>query len=84
MRKVYWPEMKEEKPEAKIESSLSHYGKHYFLNTELELKSRRGLKFLERRDRWNDGIMVNLYKATIRAYEQICEEYDVSHEALLD
>ena len=34
----YTPEMGERKPEVKMEASLSYYGKHYFVDTPLELK----------------------------------------------
>ena len=36
----YTPEMGQRKPEVKMEASLSYYGKHYFVDTPLELKGR--------------------------------------------
>lgn len=36
----YTPEMGQCKPEVKMEASLSYYGKHYFVDTPLELKGR--------------------------------------------
>ena len=35
---LYTPEMGERKPETVMEAQLSHYGKHYYINTPLELK----------------------------------------------
>lgn len=37
---VYRPEMGQRKPKVQMEASLSHYGKHYFVDTPLELKGR--------------------------------------------
>lgn len=85
----YYPEMGDAKPQAEIEASLSHYGKHYFLKTRLTLKGR-GIKFL--------GTMTaetltpqaqhragtHRYKVTEKAYEKICREHSVSYEILLD
>ena len=36
----YTPEMGQRKPEVKMEASLAYYGKHYFVDTPLELKGR--------------------------------------------
>lgn len=36
----YTPEMGQRKPEVRMEASLSYYGKHYFVDTPLELKGR--------------------------------------------
>jgi hypothetical protein len=87
----YHPEMHEPKPVALIEASLSHYGKHYFLDTPLELKGR-GVEFLgvykasdlcpvpaaQRKVGWRQ------YKVTLKAFDRIKDEQDVSYEMLLD
>lgn len=76
MLKTYYPEMSETKPEGQIDARLSHYGKHWFLRTTLELKGR-GIKFEET----SNG--QNRYKVTEKAFERICEQYDVVSENLL-
>lgn len=86
MLKTYHPEMKEQKPVAQIEASLSHYGNHWFLRTPLQLKGR-GITFRgtitaeqvrsERLVGWHE------YKVTEAAFERICEQYDVVSECLL-
>ena len=85
----YYPEMGEAKPEAEIESSLSHYDRHYFLDTPLML-SGRGIRHLgthqphqltplgQRKAGWHK------YQVTIAAYDKLCRQYRVAHEMLLD
>lgn len=87
---IYYPELKEAKPVAQIEAALSHYGKHYFLDTPLTLPAGRGIEFIktykaedlnqygQRKVGWN------YYKVTRSAFEKICQQYQVSCEALLD
>jgi hypothetical protein len=87
--KCYSPEMKEKKPIAQIQATLSHYGKHYYLKTPLELRGR-GINFLSTfkssdltphaqfMTGWNE------YKVTENAFETICKKYAVSMELLLD
>jgi hypothetical protein len=86
----YTPEMGQKRPDdAEIDAQLSHYGKHYFLDTPLTL-SGRGVLYLctyspeqltgpgQRKAGWHH------YKVTIAAYERICEQYTVAYESLLD
>jgi hypothetical protein len=85
----YYPEMGEAKPDAKIEASLAHYGKHYFLKSEVELTGR-GVEFLgtlkasdlvpaaQHKAGWHQ------YKVTMRAFDKICREHRASCELLLD
>ena len=86
---VYWPEMGDRKPECKIEASLSYYGKHYFLDTPLELKGR-GITFIkkyERKDLTASGqykVGWNEYQVTKRAFDLLKQQYSISMEALLD
>ena len=79
----YYPEMGDKKPNTKIEASLAHYGKHYFLKTELELKTGRSIKFIDQTTS-RDGKARNNYKVTIRAFEQLKKEYSIGFEMLLD
>lgn len=72
----YCPEMKQSKPNCQIEAKISYGGK-YRLKTKLELKGR-GIKFY---DTLNDK---NIYYATEKAYNKLCEEYSISWEELLD
>ena len=90
--KTYHPEMGEAKPEAQIEASMSHYGKHYFLYTPLTLKPGRGIEHLgvykasdlapvpaaQRK------VGCNKYMVTCKAFDRICAEHAVSYEMLLD
>ena len=76
MRHIYTPEMNEAKPEAQIEAHLSHYGRHYFLYTNEELKGR-GVRKIDT-DNYRG---LDRYKVTFKAYEKICQEYEVSEEA---
>lgn len=85
----YYPEMGEQRPEADIEASLGHYGKHWFLRTRLTLKGR-GIVF---RGTIQEGqvcgpraaalVGMNEYKVTERAFELLCTKYRVSSESLL-
>ena len=75
---IYYPEMKEAKPAAQIEARLSHYGKHYYLRTTIDLPEGRGCKKLET---FNG---VARYKVTTKEYDRICQQYTVSYEMLLD
>jgi len=86
--KSYHPEMNEVKPTAQIEAQLSHYGKHWFVKTPLQLKGR-GIVFLDtltadkltpqgqRLVGWHQ------YKVTEAAFTKLCEQYDVVSESLL-
>lgn len=75
----YTPEMGEEKPDCQIEARLSHYGKHYYLKTALELKGRGITK-----QSGNYGDNLNRYKVTILAYEKLQKLYAISYRCLLD
>jgi hypothetical protein len=85
----YCPEMGEQKPECQIDAHRSYYGKHFFIDTPLELKGRGITK---------DGVInadqVNTsgaykagwfrYTVTERAFEKLKEQYSISQEMLLD
>ncbi|OMF35283.1 hypothetical protein BK133_11310 [Paenibacillus sp. FSL H8-0548] len=85
---TYFPEMKERKVNAQIEAILSHYGNHYFIDTQLELKGR-GISFLKiyvpddfirpsHKAGWHS------YKVTSAAFEKLKEQYSISMERILD
>lgn len=88
MLATYYPEMGQAKPEADIEAQLSHYGKHWYLSSKVELRGR-GVNFIRtltatdfvdpnnRRIGWHE------YKVTEAAFERICKEHSVSSEILL-
>lgn len=89
--KNHWPELGDPKPQAQIEASRCHFGKHWFVSTPLELKGR-GIKFLDtytvdnlvktpiaqRKVGWHR------YQVTLLAFAQLKEKYDISVECLLD
>ena len=86
----YCPEMGEKKPEnVQGRVSLGHYGKHYFLDTPLDLKGR-GIEFLRKykpADLTPQGqykVGWNQYKVTLRAMEQLAALYNFSRESVLD
>jgi hypothetical protein len=87
---TYTPEMGETKPEeTQIEAQLSHYGKHFFISTPLELKGR-GIVFQQKIDKknlypsahykhgWNE------YKVTLNAMEKLKKDHIISQKSYLD
>lgn len=85
----YTPEMGEQKPKCQIEAERSYYGRHYHINTPLELKGR-GITFdriLESKN-LSKSAQYRLgwreYTVTERAFEKLQEQYTISQELLLD
>ena len=85
----YTPEMGEQKPKCQIEAERSYYGRHYHINTPLELKGR-GIKkdgVKEAKNlRPNYQYMAGWFEYTVteRAFEKLQEQYTISQELLLD
>lgn len=85
----YTPEMGQQKPECQMEASLAYYGKHYFVDTPIELKGR-GITLLrkyEEKDFCTPGNhKVGWYEhcVTKKAFEKLKAEYSISMERLLD
>ncbi len=82
----YTPEMGDRKPDVKMEATLSHYGKHYYVDTPIELKGR-GITELD--PCWHEGCKKQVegwrsYRVTIKAFEKLKEQYPISMECLLD
>ena len=82
----YTPEMGERKPVTKMEARLSHDGRHYFVDTPLELKGRG---ILENSVTWVDGCRKQLenwrsYRVTLAAFAKLEKQYSISMECLLD
>ena len=84
----YTPEMGGQKPECQMEASRGYYGKHWFIDTPLELKGR-GIELIKKyqekdfcskdhRVGWNE------YRVTNRAFEKLKEKYSILQECLLD
>lgn len=84
----YTPEMGGQKPDCQMEASRGYYGKHWFIDTTLELKGR-GIELIKKyqekdfcskdhRVGWNE------YRVTNRAFEKLKEKYSISQECLLD
>lgn len=84
----YTPEMGGQKPDCQMEASRGYYGKHWFIDTPLELKGR-GIELIKKyqekdfcskdhRVGWNE------YRVTNRAFEKLKEKYSISQECLLD
>ena len=74
---TYTPELGQRKPAHEGTARLSHFGKHYFVRTTLELKGR-GIELQET----IDG--VHKYKCTERAFDKICGAHDIVMKTLLD
>lgn len=82
----FTPEMGERRPDVKMEASLSHYGKHYYVSTPLELKGRG---ITEQPVTWAKGCRKERegwrsYLVTLRAFEKLKAQYPISMERLLD
>lgn len=74
----YTPEMGQEKPEGcQMAATLAYYGKHVFIDTELEIKGR-GITLLEQRD------FLKRYQVTNLAFEKLKKQYTISMERCLD
>jgi len=89
MLQTYYPEMGEARPEAQIEASLGHYGKHWYLRTDERLHGR-GITYLGQltadmmcgpRADYLAGM--HKYRVTEAAFERLCRQYMVSTEILL-
>lgn len=83
----YTPEMGKSQPECQMEATRAYYGKHYYIDTPLDLKGR-GIKFLKqykpgdlltsRKNGWNH------YQVTDLAFKKLEGQYTISMECLLD
>ena len=84
----YTPELGGQKPVCQMEASKGYYGKHWFIDTPLELKGR-GIEFIKKyqekdfcskdhRVGWNE------YRVTNKAFDKLKEKYSISQECLLD
>lgn len=86
---IWCPEMREGQPECQIRARLGHYGTHYYLDTQLNLKGR-GITFMEKHEAKNltaSGQFMagwNRYKATERAFKKLQEQYSISMESNFD
>ena len=85
----YTPEMGQRKPQVKMEASLAHYGKHYYIDTTETLKGR-GIEFIKT---YKEGDFIrpnyykigwNEYRVTSNAFEKLKTQYPISMECLLD
>ena len=84
----YYPEMGEQRPDALIDAHLGHYGKHYYITSQVELKGRgvRYRKTLTASDltpHAQHKVGWHEYCVTERAFEKICRQYRVAYEMLL-
>ena len=87
--KVYTPEMGDRKPATRMEATLGHYGKHYYIDTPEELKGR-GIEHMgmytaasltaagQHKVGWHS------YRVTSRAFEILKTKYPIGYEMLLD
>lgn len=79
----FYPEMGDKRPlDTQIDARLGHYGDHYYLTTDLELKGQ-GIKLLEDRTTEQENVGKYRYIVTIRAYEKLEKLYRISCEQLL-
>lgn len=86
---TYYPEMNETKPTGIGTAQLGHYGKHYYVNTRLELKGR-GIEFLRTLapsdlvPSAQHRVGEHEYRVTLNAFKKLCEKLDFTGEILLD
>lgn len=84
---TYTPEMGQKKPEGcQMEASRAYYGKHYFVDTPLELKGR-GITEIEAH--WGAGCRKQIenwktYRVTKNAFEKLKTQYTISMKCCLD
>ena len=88
--RAYYPELGDRRPDCEIEADLAYYGKHYFLETKLDLKGK-GVTFVKKfgADDFKDGennrkCGWNQYMVTLKAFEKIKQEHAVSKTIYLD
>ena len=84
----YTPELGQAKPESvQGEVSLSHYGRHYYVKTPLELKGR-GITWSDTYTPANCNNPAkygwNTYRVTEKAMEKLNTQFDFAYESLLD
>lgn len=61
-----------------IQARISHYGTHYYIDTTLDLKGR-GITLLETERDGNKK-----YRVTLKAFEKLESQYNISIKNLLD
>lgn len=87
---LYTPEMGQRKPNCQLEARLSHYGRHYFVDSPVELPKGRGIELLKRYEPDDVNGAVNRkvgwysYKVTVRAFEKLQKQYSISMVSHLD
>mgnify|MGYP000712870016 CR=1 FL=1 len=85
----YTPEIGGQKPDCQMEASRGYYGKHWFIDTPLELKGR-GIELIKKyqeKDFCNSGdyrVGWNEYRVTNKAFEKLKSQYSISNECYLD
>jgi len=82
----YTPEMGDRKPDVKMEATLLYCGRHYRVDTPIELKGR-GITELD--TCWIEGCKKQIegwrsYRVTVKAFEKLKEQYPISMKCLLD
>lgn len=86
---TYTPEMGEGKPACQMEATRAYYGKHWFVDTPVEIRGR-GITFLKKYaetdfcDPSDHRVGWNEYQVTKNAFEKLKAQYSISHEVCLD
>lgn len=88
---AYTPEMGERKVSCQLSARLSHYGKHYFIDSPDLLSNGRGIVLLSQytADRFVNGsanprVGWYEYKVTANAFDKLKAQYSISMERHLD
>ena len=87
--KAYTPEMGDRKPVTRMEASLGHYGKHYYIDTPEELCGR-GIEYRKTytaNELSNTGqhkVGWHSYRVTSRAFEKLKSAYPIGYAMHLD
>lgn len=86
---TYTPEMGQQKPDCQMEAQLLYYGKHYLVDSPIEIKGR-GITFVKKyaeKDFCKAGdhrVGWYEYQVTKLAFEKLKEQYSISMESHLD
>lgn len=85
----YAPEIGQQKPNCQLEAQLSYYGKHYYVDSPIELKGR-GITLVKQ---YKEGDFCKPgnyrvgwyeYRVTTKAFDKLKSQYSISMERLLD
>ena len=75
----YYPEMGQAKPAHDMFASLAHYGRHYYVYTDIELKGRG----ITAKETSGGRGFTKCFKCTMLAFKKLKTQYAIANEVLL-